>query len=551
MNKNYLRAYCERGAEVGKAGDPIKFVASTEGIKRDGKELVASRWDLSNYLKNPVFLWAHDYMGRNLPIGRTEPEIEGKQLVTVTYFDQADEFARQVEAKYRAGYLNAVSVGWFEVYHCKKCGERLDFWDTWGLTTFRKKCPHCHEEITEKDVEVKYDLLDISGVPVPGDPEALMEREVRALEEIVGNYREEKSQAAAGERPYPNEHSCRLKDPGDFEKDSFRRVEREHEGKKYGVIMGKLKGETTMTEQAYRYPKSEWSAKEARAHCKDHEGKSFEEATGEEMSEEDNRMGGRPFRMMDGSEGIWRGVASAMLSLYLQPMAMEEPERKNIYILLERAYRKLGKVAPEYRTQGYLVGLGCEEIEGMFLEDEVGGRGAIPPHTTEKADEDTSWDGPGEVAKCAAEEKALRRMHAWVDSEKDPDTKQAYKLPHHLASGPVVWRGVAAAMQRLLGRMVKIPEDDRRGVYAHLARHYKQIDKKVPEFRSLAEEARLNARNKANLNEAVRLINGVLASTEEDEEQEEGMERDNRPIEREEREILEAINLRLKVIEGK
>jgi HK97 family phage prohead protease len=78
-------------------------------------------------------------------------------------------------------------------------------------------------------------------------------------------------------KPYPNEHACRLRDPGDFQDDSFRRTTREHEGKKYSVIMGKLKGEDTMTEQAYRYNIDSWTATEAKKHCKDHSGK-FEAA---------------------------------------------------------------------------------------------------------------------------------------------------------------------------------------------------------------------------------------------------------------------------------
>lgn len=79
-------------------------------------------------------------------------------------------------------------------------------------------------------------------------------------------------------KPYPNEHACRLRPPGDFQEGSFRRTERKHEGKTYSVIMGKLTGEDTMTEQAYRYPKDTWEAGEASAHCKDHDG-SFEAAS--------------------------------------------------------------------------------------------------------------------------------------------------------------------------------------------------------------------------------------------------------------------------------
>ena len=77
--------------------------------------------------------------------------------------------------------------------------------------------------------------------------------------------------------PYPNEHACRLKSPDDFQPDSFRRVTREHEGKQYSIIMGRLKNETTMTEQTYRYDKTKWTEAEAGAHCKEHKG-TFEPA---------------------------------------------------------------------------------------------------------------------------------------------------------------------------------------------------------------------------------------------------------------------------------
>jgi len=80
--------------------------------------------------------------------------------------------------------------------------------------------------------------------------------------------------------PYPNEHACRLREPGDFEADAFRRVSRDHKGKTYDVIMGRLKGEDTLTEQAFRYKKDEWGADDARAHCQEHDG-TFEPAEDE------------------------------------------------------------------------------------------------------------------------------------------------------------------------------------------------------------------------------------------------------------------------------
>lgn len=73
--------------------------------------------------------------------------------------------------------------------------------------------------------------------------------------------------------PFPNEHACRVKNPGDFQKGSFRRMKRG----KLSIIIGRLKGKTTTTTQAFRYPIGTWTTAQARAHCKEQKG-SFEAA---------------------------------------------------------------------------------------------------------------------------------------------------------------------------------------------------------------------------------------------------------------------------------
>jgi hypothetical protein len=66
-----------------------------------------------------------------------------------------------------------------------------------------------------------------------------------------------------------------------------------------------------------------------------------------------------------------------------------------------------------------------------------------------------------------------------VDEKGDPDAKQSYKFPHHLADGRVVLRGVNNAMARL--PQASIPDEDRAGVEAHLNRHQRQFeDEKSP-----------------------------------------------------------------------
>lgn len=149
--KNFLRAFVDKEESGAQAGEPIRFTASTAGSKRDGIDLDMQDWIFENYRKNPVFLWAHDYWGKNLPLGRVEVNVENDKLMASVVFDQNDEFAKAVERKYRDGFLHTVSVGW---------------------------------NFVEQDKRRKMDLLDISGVPVPGDPDALMERQYQALKRV-------------------------------------------------------------------------------------------------------------------------------------------------------------------------------------------------------------------------------------------------------------------------------------------------------------------------------------------------------------------------------
>jgi hypothetical protein len=119
-------------------------------------------------------------------------------------------------------------------------------------------------------------------------------------------------------------------------------------------------------------------------------------------------------------------------------------------------------------------------------------RKAVVPYKSYPAEpEATEWDGPVEIAAASPED--LKIMSTWYDAL-NADTKGSYKLPHHRASDKhLVWRGVAAAMGALLGSRggVQIPVNDKKGVYNHLAQHYRDdFDKEPPEFKEY-EEAEL------------------------------------------------------------
>lgn len=129
-------------------------------------------------------------------------------------------------------------------------------------------------------------------------------------------------------------------------------------------------------------------------------------------------------------------------------------------------------------------------------------KSVVPFRATPKADEGKPWDkraalarvrrwasSDGSGAKDKINWNKYRQAFAWYDSS-DPENFGSYKLPHHdVMDGNlvVVWSGVRAAMAALMGARggVQIPDSDRRGVYNHLSRHYRQFDKEPPEFKEV------------------------------------------------------------------
>ncbi len=138
-------AIAQRAAEAPPKA-PIRFVASTEGAKRDGLDLKAEGWAVTNYMMNPIVSWAHDY--NRPPIGRATVSFQGRDLLADVQFDDGDPFAVDVERKVRAGFINAVSVGW------------------------------------QDQADGQRDLVDVAVCAVPVDPQALAIS--RAVEEPDG-----------------------------------------------------------------------------------------------------------------------------------------------------------------------------------------------------------------------------------------------------------------------------------------------------------------------------------------------------------------------------
>lgn len=99
-----------------------------------------------------------------------------------------------------------------------------------------------------------------------------MEKLLKALQKLN---KQIKSVFVEEEKPFANEHACRLEDPEKFDK--FRRQNNaaKSNGKRLDFIFG-IKGIKSKI-QSIRYPKKEWGESAARNHCKE-KGGSFEAA---------------------------------------------------------------------------------------------------------------------------------------------------------------------------------------------------------------------------------------------------------------------------------
>ncbi len=128
-------------------------------------------------------------------------------------------------------------------------------------------------------------------------------------------------------------------------------------------------------------------------------------------------------------------------------------------------------------------------------------RGIVPANiSTSRAAEDQKWNGIPTLADfrtalsmtwmglMSGERKEIMGHFAWTPSSNPLEFAFVEMLlPHHdPENGSIVLRGVNTAMDELLSaKRVKIPTEDRRKVYNHLAAHIRSFDRVPPDFRSV------------------------------------------------------------------
>ena len=148
MKKKFVKAYVKEVKEDGRI--ITGAIASTDSADRDGEILSSKGWNLDSFQKNPVLLWGHN--SHELPIGKiiNIKSTEGRLLFDAEFAVKENPFAEKVSKLMNGGFLNTFSVGFLP-------------------------------QEKEGDIFTKQELLEISVVNVPANPEATVSRELKSL----------------------------------------------------------------------------------------------------------------------------------------------------------------------------------------------------------------------------------------------------------------------------------------------------------------------------------------------------------------------------------
>lgn len=130
----------------------MDFIICTPEVNRYGYRILPNGVLLDNFLKNPVALWVHD--NHSYPVGKWENLrlLNGNLVASITEFAETEE-GELVKKLVEGGFLNATSMGHNPIEWSEELSLLLP-----GQT---------------RPTVTKSELLEISFVPVPGNPGAV------------------------------------------------------------------------------------------------------------------------------------------------------------------------------------------------------------------------------------------------------------------------------------------------------------------------------------------------------------------------------------------
>jgi hypothetical protein len=163
----------------------FRAIATTPALDRYGEVVLPKGAVLDNFLKNPVLLEIHNYartsVGQILSIEVTE-----KEMIVDFVFSTCAR-GMELQQKYEVGDMSAFSIGFDPL-------SKIRLWFPWDdppqdLTEITVDLPDGTKQSVDLRgydqipyvIHTKWDLLELSPVPVPANPEALLIRQANDI----------------------------------------------------------------------------------------------------------------------------------------------------------------------------------------------------------------------------------------------------------------------------------------------------------------------------------------------------------------------------------
>lgn len=332
-----------------KDGGEYWGIASTPALDRDGEVLLPRGCDTRNFDKNPVMLMIHNY--RAVPVGKvTEVKINDKDIEFS--FKWADtELGKELESLYNKDYMNAFSVGFVPHKSVSPVQEgeksitsmEIETFNGYKYTIDLSKYPRLPEKIYSH-----WELLEISPVPVPSNPEALIRREIDGIvrKSVTMNPALKSFISSSAAEDLDNLIS------------HLKHTQSKYDEYKMSSVVQYEASEVKDLEwsgPAAKVELARWASSDSSGEKSTIDWNKFAKGFGFIDVENIENFGSYRFphhcvsvssESPDKLVTVWRGLTSSMASV----LNSELKEQKELYDHLALHYRDAGKSAPEYKT---------------------------------------------------------------------------------------------------------------------------------------------------------------------------------------------------------
>jgi phage head maturation protease len=331
------------------------FKITDDSIDRDKDIIIPSGIDVSKYLDNPVVLFAHNFKG--MPIGKTV-SIDTENMIAGIVFADTEE-GRTVKYLVENGFLNAVSIGFI----AKKIYDKYGFFAS--FEQLKEDMPEWYNANKDKLLEAerviaKAELMEISVVPVPANPNAVVVMRSKGIDNICTFGCSAEGKTVLVDIPL-SEDVLEIKN-----------------AVSYSVHPKNMKKDTTSSwdkkkaiESLRKWASSDGSGDKDKINwVKYRKGFAWYDANAI-----DNFTSYKyPHHWVENGDFyvVWRGVASAMAYFMAYKENLPADDRKGVYNHLARHYREdFGKEPPEYKEGKYSIKEAIEKFDKDTLEEYI------------------------------------------------------------------------------------------------------------------------------------------------------------------------------------